>query len=275
MSFRTTVKNQRLSHFVAASALGLADKVNGILAGKLGSLLREGEILPDLALLQQLIGRFLEERGIHLLGADDRYSNDQVIARDLRLEREALVGQLRLRLRDARHFFDRQLGKERSEAYLPNRNFSRLGAAELIRLANQAAALIRDSQGALARVTGIGVGGPAELMTQLETEAAQLQEVLDRQEGQHARQKQQGLEEKTAEIAAAEKAIRNAANLLTGLYSFADLPFHAQRVRRRVNRKSNMPEEEAKLEAEIGNATGGGSAGGLAAEAEEETITLA
>lgn len=243
MAFKTTIKNQRLSHFVASSALGLADKVRDNLAEKLIGLLREGETLPDLKLLQLLVGRYLEARGTHLLGADDRYSNDQAIARDLRLEREALVSQLRLRLRDARHLFDRQLGRERSEAYLPQRGFSKLEAAELIRLAAQTVERLRDPEGAFGSIAGIGVGTAAEVAEGLETEAAQLQTVLDRQEGLQARKKQQGLEEKGAEIEAAGKAIRSAAALLAGLYTFADLPFHARRVRRRVNRKGKLSEE--------------------------------
>ncbi len=78
----------------------------------------------------------------------------------------------------------------------------------------------------------------------LENEARQLQEAIDRQEGEQARQRQLGLEEKAAGLESAKKAIRGGAQLLAGLYTFADLPFHAERVRRRVSRKTAMPETE-------------------------------
>ena len=243
MAFKTTIKNQRLSHFVASSAVGFADKVHENLAAKLAGLLREGEILPDLRLLQELVARYLEDRGVQLLEADDRYSNDQVIARDLRLEREALVDQLRQRLTDVRHLFRRQLGRERAEAFLPQRTYSKLDAAELIRLATQAAELLRAPEGTLGRSTVGALSGPAELADHLEAEAAQMQQLLDRQEGLHARKKQEALQEKSAEIEAATKAIRDAAGLLASLYIFADLPFHAQRVKRKVNRKAKSEEE--------------------------------
>lgn len=242
MAFKTTIRNQRVSHFVASSAVGLADKVHQQVAEKLRRLLREGESLPDLKLLQDLLGRYLEERGSQLLEVDDRYSGDQILARDLQLERERLTQQLRLRLRDARQLFDR-LGREKSEVYLPKRSFSKLGAAELIRLANQAASVLRDPERSPERQAVVGAGSQAELLAGLEAEAGQLQEVLDRKEGALARQKQIGLEEKSAEIEATGKAIRGAASLLAGLYTFAELPFHARRIRRRVNRKEAAGEE--------------------------------
>jgi hypothetical protein len=243
MAFKTTVKNQRLSHFVASSARSFAGKVQENLAGKLLGLLREGEILPDFKLLQELVGRFLEERGTQLLEADDRYSSDRVIARELRLDRVEQTRQLTLRLREARQLFDR-LGKERSEAVLPRRAFSKLSAAELIREANQAATILRDPERAGARVASVGASSQTELLEGLEADARLLQEVLDRQEGLQARKKQLGLEEKSKEIAETELAIRAGASLLTGLYTFADLPFHAQRIRRRVSsRKAEKPEE--------------------------------
>lgn len=273
MAFKTTVKNQRLTHFVASSARGFADKVRENLAGKLLGLLREGEILPDLKLLQELVGRFLEERGAQLLEADDRYSSDRVIARELKLDRVEQTRQLTLRLREARQLFDR-LGKERAEAVLPRRGFSKLSAAELIREANQAASILRDPERAGARIASVGASSQTELLEGLEADARLLQEVLDRQEGLQARKKQLGLEEKSIEIAASDRAIRNAANLLASLYNFADLPFHAQRVRRRVSRKGKLPEEEAKLGAEIVGATGGESAGGSVEEAEEVIARL-
>lgn len=246
MSFKSTVRNQRVSHFVASSALGLAEKVSVKVAEKLGPKLREGEELPDLKLLQKLIARYLEDSGLQVLEVDDRYSNEQLIGRDLRIERKELTRQMRQRLRDIRYLFDRQLGAEKTRAYLPNRAFSRLEAAELIRLANQTLPVLRDPERGWQQIAVGGFDGSSASMADLvEAEARQLQEVLDRQEGPQARQTQIGLEEKSAELAASKLAIRGGASLLAGLYTFADLPFHAQRVRRRAGRKSTLPETEA------------------------------
>lgn len=256
MSFKTTVKTQRLSHFVASSALGFADKVQEVLANKWSGLLREGESLPDIRLLQELLGRFLEQRGNQLLEADDRYSGDRVIARELQLERKEQVRLLRLRLREIRQFFDR-LGKDRSSALLPKRAFSALGAAELIREANQAALILGDPERSGARIASSGSASQAEMLAGLEADARRLQEVLDRQEGLQARRKQIGLEVKAAETAATDLAVRGGVSLLAGLYSLADLPFHAQRIRRPSRSKPEKPEgemEEKAAEAEIAEA---------------------
>lgn len=246
MSFKQTVQNQRASHFVASSALGLADKVSVKVAEKLSPKLREGEQLPDLELLQKLIARYLEDSGLQVLEVDDRYSNEQLVGRDLRIERKQLIGQLRHRLRDVRYIFNRQLGSEKTAAYLPKQAFSRLPAAELIRLADQAAMVLRDPERGWQQLAVGGFeGSSASLADKLEAETRQLQEVVDRQEGTQARLKQIGLEEKSAELAASTQAIRGGASLLAGLYTFADLPFHAQRVRRRASRRSTLPETEA------------------------------
>lgn len=246
MSFKQTVRNQRVSHFVASSALGLAEKVSGKVAEKLSPKLREGEVLPDLKLLQKLVARYLEDSGLQVLEVDDRYSNEQLVGRDLRIERKQMLAQLRLRLRDVRFLFDRQFGPEKTAAYLPKRAFSRLPAADLIRLANQAAMVLRDPERGWQQLAVGGFeGSSASLADQLEAETRQLQEVLDRQEGPQARLTQLGLEEKSAELAASSQAIRGGASLLAGLYTFADLPFHAQRVRRRASRRTTQPESEA------------------------------
>lgn len=263
MAFKTTVRHQRLSHFVASSALSLAEQVRDLVAAKLKNLLREGEVLPDFKLVQELIGRYLEMRGDSLLGADDRYSSDRTTARDLQLQRREWTRQLRDRLGDARHLINRQFGRERSEALLPQRRFSRLGAAELIRLASQTATILRDPDRNAERQSGFA--DPLEVAEGLETVAAHLQAVLDQKEGLQARKKQVGLAEKSAELEEVNKAIRSAASLLVGLYTFADLPFHAQRVRQNTNRKGKKPEEEnGKAEA----ATGGNLAVAIAAPRE-------
>jgi len=260
MAFKATVRNQRISHFVAASALGLAEKVSDTVGKKLETVLRDGETLPDLKLMQELVGRYLDERGLQLLEVDDRYSNDQVNGRDLQIERGELVKNLRRCLTQTLFFLDSQFGREKAEAYLPKRNFSKSPPAELLRLASQAILVLQDPQRAAPSIKAGGVSIPsADLVAGLETAARQLQELLDRLEGLQARQKQIRLEEKSAEIEASSTAIKGAVSLLGGFYIFADLPFHAQRLRRRVARRAPVPEEGAGTGVVLGGAETEGS----------------
>ena len=256
MAFKTTVKKQRIGHFVAASALEFAGKVRELLANKLASLLREGENLPDVELLQVLLSRFLDQRGERLLAVDDRHTSDLSAAGQLQVLRQEKIRQLRLRLSDARHLLDRQLGRERSDALIPTRNFTRLSPASLVRVATQVATLLRTEERSLGLQPGVGLRAE-EVVESLEAGARELKEVIDQIEGLQARRKQAALEEKTAEIDAAEKATRHAAALLAGLYTFVDLPFHAKRLRRRSARKTTMTEEEGNTDTAIGNPVGG------------------
>ena len=252
MAFKTTVKKQRIGHFVAASAMEFAGKVRDLVAMKLAGLLREGENLPDVELLQVLVGRYLDQRGERLLEVDDRHTGDLSATGQLQVLRKERVAQLRLRLRDARYLLDRELGREHADALAPARSFSRLGAPSLVRVATQFATLLRNEERALGLVPGIGLRA-LEVVDSLEAATRELKEVIDQIEGLQARRKQAALEEKTAEIDAAEKATRHAAALLAGLYTFVDLPFHAKRLRRRSVRKAAMNEEEGGTDTAVGN----------------------
>lgn len=244
MAFKTTLRNKRNATFVAWSARALAERAGAVVLAKLQTLLRENETMPEVVFFQELLGRYLEERSRQLAEVDGRYSEEQRIGRALRLERQRQMTQVQAILRDARNLLDRRIGKDESSLHLKERSFARRDALSLVQLAQEAAVALRDPKVAWdpAAISGVATGS-ATLAEALEREAAHLQRISEDQENLQARLKQAGLEEKAAELEKAKTAIRGAATLLAGLYTFADMPFHAQRVRLR-GRKGPMSEEE-------------------------------
>jgi len=244
MASKTTLRNKKSATFVAWSARALAEKAGAVLRAKLQSLLAEGETMPEVVFFQELLGRYLEDRSLKLAEVDGRYSEEQRIGRALRLERQRQMVKVQTALRDARYLLDRRIGKDESSLHLKQRSFARRDAASLIQLAQEAAVALRDPKVAWepAALTGVA-SGSATLAEALETEAGLLQQLSEDQETLQTRLKQAGLQEKAAELEKAKVAIRGAANLLAGLYTFADMPFHAQRVRLR-SRKGPAGEEE-------------------------------
>ncbi len=244
MAFKTTLRNKRNATFVAWSARALAERAGAVVLAKLQALLRPGETMPDVVLFQELLGRYLEERSRQLAEVDGRYSEEQRIGRALRLERQRQMKQVQNVLRDARNLLDRRIGKDESSLHLKQRSFARRDAVSLVQLAQEAAVALRDPKVAWepAAISGVATGS-ATLAEALEREAGLLQQLSEDQENLQARLKQAGLEEKAAELEKAKVAIRGGATLLAGLYTFADMPFHAERVRLR-GRKSPLNEDE-------------------------------
>lgn len=244
MAFKTTLRQKKHATFVAFSARAFAEKAGAIVLAKLNELLEEGETMPDVVVFQRLLGRYLEKRSQLLAEVDARYSEEQRIARALRLERQQQTAKVRDALRDARYLLDRRVGKTESSLHLKERDFARRDALSLVQLAHEAAVALRDPKVAWEPSALAGVEtGSATLADALEREAGRLQQLSEEQEILQTRLKQAGLEEKAAELEKAKVAIRGGATLLAGLYTFADMPFHAQRVRLR-SRKAVAEEEK-------------------------------
>lgn len=244
MASKLSVQLKRDAVHVASSARSLADKVGATATAKLLPLVREGETMPDLTFFQELLGRYLDQRGQLMGEIDQKYAEEQRLRRGLRLERQRLEEQLVGTLRVVRYQLDRRLGKD-SVVHIKDRNFSRRGAASLIQLAREAATALRDPAVAWEQTGAQGGGESSAFLAEtLEAEAKQLELLAEDKAGQQLRLVQTGLEEKLTEIETTVLTVRSASNLLAGLYGFADLPFHASRVRRRVPRKAAMEEEE-------------------------------
>lgn len=245
MPFKTTVNKQREAVQLASSARQLAPEVAALVHQLLAEHLREGEVMPDVRLIQELVGRYLEASGAQLLEVDSRYTVDVRANQELLDRRESLVGILRERLRDIRFLADRHFGVERSKKLMPVRNLQKYSAHTLVQAGRQVVALLRDPQYALDQVTSTGLLANARVLSDaLELECNELAQLLDKQLAGQKREKQSGLKVKLAEIKAATEAARRSADFLAGIYRLVGLDFDAQRLRPTVRRKKAMPTDD-------------------------------
>jgi hypothetical protein len=243
MSFKTTVNQQQLAVEMAGAARVLAPEVAEAFRQAMEPYVREGETLPDLKLLQEILSRWLVDSGQQVLAIDDRYSAELRRRQELLARRKVLETGLRLRLRDVRHMLDRQFGKERSEGLFPDRNVTLPRAAALIRTGRQAIEVLRDPE-----LSWVQLGpnkllhDPAGVAEALEAECNELEQLLDETIKEQKRQRLLRLGDKQAELKTVGEAVRRGANFLGGLYELVGLDFQAKRLRPR-RRKSGKPGE--------------------------------
>lgn len=252
MPFKTTIKKQSYAVALASSARQLATEAADLFGQRLAPFLREGETLPDVRLMQELVGRYLESSGDQLLEVDDRYTANLRISQDLRRKREELIRPLRDRLRDIRFLADRHFGLDRSKKLMPVRDLRQASARLLVQNGRQVVALLRDPQYGLDQLHAQGLFANAgALADKLEQECEELGQLLDRQLEGQKREKQNGLKVKLAEIRSATEAARRSADFLAGVYRLVGLDFDAERLRPTLRRRKSpsgdeeLPEKKA------------------------------
>ena len=76
MSFQTTVNQQQTAVDMAAAARSLAPEVTTAFGLLMARFLQNGEVLPDLQLLQEILSRWLSDSGRQVLAIDDRAGFD-------------------------------------------------------------------------------------------------------------------------------------------------------------------------------------------------------
>ena len=229
----------------AASAREFKDQVQAAITAVLEPLRREGESLPQLEELLELIARLLEQSGGELLATDQLYTSKLVGAAALRGDRDALVAQLEIRIRDVRYLLDRSVGTAVAKATLRERRTTKIKPGLLVGAARDLVKTLRDPQLALETLTDKDMFADVERMAaKIEEEANQLEEVLLRLAPQK-KASERHLGAKVAGIDAAVEKNRRCADLLFGLYRLAGLDFHAERLRPKARRRKAKEPEKA------------------------------
>lgn len=104
-------RNSDLAVETSAAASVWADDVGRRMEDLLSPFLEEGEGMPDMQLLQKLIGRLLADRERRLRESDHHHHHLDVTATTLRVRRDEAARALREELRNARHFLEQARGK--------------------------------------------------------------------------------------------------------------------------------------------------------------------
>lgn len=248
-----SVRLQEVASELAGSAFQLAAEVSAAVQQKLAPMLEEGEKMPDLGFVQQLVGRYLKSQGVKAVAAEVRHKKARVMSRNVSALRTELMAKLRARLRDVRYVLDRQFGAEASRRLIEERNFSQTNVRGLVKLARQALEILRDPNIAWNSIAAGGLtSSSSELADAMEAEVQQLQELLDGELKARKRDRQVEQRLKGEELSLVNQDNVGGASLLAGLYIFAGLPFHAQRLRVKIRRRGEEPEKEAAPMGEAG-----------------------
>lgn len=246
MASKTVRTQQRNAAAFAASARTLAQKVQEAFAAKASPFLREGETIPDLIFVQELISRWLEQSGANLLVRDVTYVDEIRRAKDGRTQLARSTSVLRERLRDARHLIERSLGKGKVRDLFARTDFSEASSLTLTQIGREVRNALRDPKYDWASITGDGLLANAGMLADVLDREIQEVDSLLAEADPVIRSKQLELGAKQSELEAAADANRRCAALLTGLYRMAGLDFHAQRLRSRPRAKPDEPAVPAK-----------------------------
>lgn len=215
---------------LASAAETFPEKVRLGLEGFFAAHLRDGERLPDVEFLQELVRRALEANSGSVLAADASLTSALVDHAALRDERDRHAAVLRELLSRVRHFFDSALAPAAAQAILPVRRFSNMKPSLLAASARQAAASLRDPLLGWDQMTdGFGFAPPADMADILDAARQLLEQVLEQLAAQRAAT-QNRLGRKVEGIEAAADVTRRCKRFLEGLYRLAGLDFHADRL---------------------------------------------
>lgn len=249
MVFRRVIHRATLANSTGAAAGEWSTPAAERLEPLLRPYLREGETLPDVVLLQELVGRLLKDRGAALLERGSDQATSARLTAQLRGYRDQAAEALRASLRSARFYFDAVRGRGYGASLGLGHGLSRLRTAYLTRLGAEIALHLDAEAAGPRKPRDAGLADPAELAALLRERVEKLGSVLDRLYPEKAGHTM-ATGEKRRSLAETEKIVRNAAAFLGGLYKLSNLPHLAASVRPRFRgRKPRRKSAEAEAEA--------------------------
>lgn len=234
--FRSTAQRQLEATEVSSSARQFKEQVQQALKTLLGVRLEDGETMPDLALLQELISRQLEATSEAVGAIDGRYTSQLVNAAALREQRDELAKKLRERMRDVRYLLSRSVTGGVLKAALRDRRLSKVKPVALLQGARDLVATLRDPELAVGAEDPALAASAVSFAAALEADAASFEQVMA-QLAPQKRAKQEELGAKVADLQASAETNRRYSELLFGLYRVAGLDYHAERLRPKARRK--------------------------------------
>jgi hypothetical protein len=242
--------SRRFEHLIEASkhASFMKERVAEALVEDLRPVLREGETMPDVALLQELIARRLALANEELEQADHLRKHQRNIDHHYRGKLEAVRQKLRSVLVDVRYVFDRTLSRELAMSSFEGRSkLSRLRSPVLERVGERMFGLLGDPKLGWEEVEDAGRRAFVESVRQRlrlaldELEAAKVERLTERNTLVHS------LGNFDREMEAKGALLRRRLRWLRGFYEGAG--FHREAkvftFRRRGSRKKAVASEKA------------------------------
>ena len=245
MATLRVVRDAKLAGITAASANSWAEPVSEKLAALLEPFLEPGENMPDVVLLQKLVGRLLASRRQSLEKVDQRNLDAVATARQYRRRRDEAAQELREVLRTARFYLEQKQGRGAGAQYGIGNGLSYMSPDLLARTGAHIATCLESFQrvesSPLPSILAVDqlIAAVSEKTAALEAALAKLRPQNHRENFSRA--------QKDKSVAATEKAVRHGAAFLSGLYQLCEFEGLAERVRpvfRRRRRKGGGKEEK-------------------------------
>lgn len=279
MLSKMVTDRRRSARFVEVAALTHAEEAAAALAPLLEAELAEGETLPDLALLQRLLGRALATQSAAMVAADELHNAELDDDFAPRSRRDEVTAELYRRLVGIRGAAAELYGAERSAALLGVDGATAQQPDALRRQAERLMARLRDPAFELPPplLPGVAVD-PASWVEILEPAATAVGEVL-RELDRETREAETSFKNKTAAMAAYDRVFLSVARLLEALYRSAGEELLADRVRpsgRRPGETAEPPPVEGEEAAGGAEPAGDGdNAGDESAETGPDAVRAA
>lgn len=249
MHSKMVADRQKLSESLEASASTHASDVSQRVIEVLSTVLDEGETVPDLEIIQILVGRLVAKVRGHMVEVDRQHLDEVVKDRGLRRRRDDAAKDLRrtvLRIRDS---FDGAYGPGRCEEILGFGTSIPQDPMLLRQLAATGVEYLTDAEFELPPMELDGVTWkPDAFAEQLKTPLAVLEEA-QAQLSREDRKSNKSIEVKNQAIDDFDGTSRRCFKFFEGLYSLAGEDLLAERVRP-TSRRSSPAEPEPELTAE-------------------------
>ncbi len=243
MHSKMVADRQKLSESLEASASTHAADVNQRVIEVLSAVLAEGETVPDLALVQILVGRLIARARGHMVEVDRAHLDEIVKDRGLRRQRDDAAKNLRrtvLRIRDS---FDGAYGPGRCEEILGFGTSIPQDPMLLRQLATAGVEYLTDPAFELPPMELAGVAWSPDLFAeQLRAPLADLEQAQT-QLSREDRKSNKTIEIKNQAIEDFDDTSRRCFNFFQGFYSLAGEDLLAERVRP-TSRRSRPAESE-------------------------------
>lgn len=245
MPSKMVTDRQKTSLAVEAAAETLSNDVAHALILRLGPLIDEQEILPDLSFLQVLFGRWLSRERERAVAADTAHTQTLLALQAMLRQRDGAAAQLYQKLVQVRSTLEGAYGSGSAQsllglaASLPARD-----PVVLQRFARDTVSLLTDPELALP-APAFGAEGvtPEELLTMLEPSLAELEGAISKV-ASAKREVQRTRKGKSEAIDQLDQGIAQTARWLEALYARAGELYHAERVRRSAHRpKPEQPDD--------------------------------
>lgn len=235
MYSKRVTRRSELAAQVATAAKEWSAPARERLEALLRPYLREGEAMPDVELLQELLGRLVDDKGSRLAAGDGVLQASLRGAQALRWRRDEEAEKLRDLLRSARFYLDRVHGRGSGKRQGIGHGLSWMAPKFLWRVGAEVAEVLLEGPPTVRPGSTEALPDPAVLSAAIRAQADKVRMLVAELHPQNAGSvsarghQVRGLEE-------TETIVRRSAGLLAELYKLGGLPWLAESVKPKFRR---------------------------------------